>query len=108
MNTNCQPETTRGRDSEPFVGRVSPADYRKVVGRALHSHSTKSPKYGDISRWLSPTYMLAFLTAFAYALPTDGNISAGSGSIDQSGATMTVNQTSQNLAINWQQYCGRG
>ena len=55
--------------------------------------------------------MLAFLTAFAcnaYALPTDGNISAGSGSIDQSGATMTVNQTSQNLAINWQQYCGRG
>jgi len=25
---------------------------------ALHSHSAKSPKYGDISRWLSPTYEL--------------------------------------------------
>jgi len=25
---------------------------------AMHSHSAKSPKDGDISRWLSPTYEL--------------------------------------------------
>ncbi|HZW24442.1 MAG TPA: MBG domain-containing protein, partial [Gallionella sp.] len=47
----------------------------------------------------------AMLAAFAcnvYALPTGGAISAGAGSIGQTGATMTVNQNSQNLAINWQ------
>jgi len=86
----CQvpaPETARGRSK--LVGRAVPADYRRVVGR-------------------SPTYILAaFLAAFAcnaHALPTGGAVSAGSGSIAQNGAAMTVNQASQNLAINWQSF----
>ena len=45
--------------------------------------------------------VLAALAFDAHALPTDGAISAGSGSV------MTVNQGSQNLAINWQQCWGR-
>jgi len=48
--------------------------------------------------------MLAAFACNAYALPTGGAISAGTGSIGQSGATMTVQQTSQNLAINWQSF----
>ncbi|OGR07014.1 MAG: hypothetical protein A2520_10605, partial [Deltaproteobacteria bacterium RIFOXYD12_FULL_53_23] len=35
------------------------------------------------------------------ALPTDGNITSGSGSISQSGANMTVNQASQQMIANW-------
>jgi filamentous hemagglutinin family protein len=51
--------------------------------------------------------VFALLAAFAcnaHALPTDGAVSAGSGSIAQSGGAMTVNQSSQNLAVNWQSF----
>jgi len=37
----------------------------------------------------------------AGALPTNGQIGAGSGSISQSGNAMTVTQTSDRMAINW-------
>ena len=37
----------------------------------------------------------------AGALPTNGQITAGSGSIGQSGATMTVTQTSDRMAATW-------
>lgn len=37
-------------------------------------------------------------------LPTGGTVSAGSGSIAQSGAAMTITQNTQNLAINWQSF----
>lgn len=38
--------------------------------------------------------------AMALALPNGGQISAGSGSIGQSGNTLTVTQTSPKLAVN--------
>uniref|UniRef100_UPI002636F145 two-partner secretion domain-containing protein n=1 Tax=uncultured Azonexus sp. TaxID=520307 RepID=UPI002636F145 len=38
------------------------------------------------------------------ALPTGGQISAGAGSISQSGNSMTIAQGSQNLAINWNSF----
>ncbi|OZB65063.1 MAG: hypothetical protein B7X39_14870, partial [Lysobacterales bacterium 14-68-21] len=37
-------------------------------------------------------------------LPSGGTVSAGSGSIGQNGAAMTIIQNSQNLAINWQTF----
>ena len=37
--------------------------------KALHSHSAKSPKYGDISRWLTPTKSLVMLFFIALFLP---------------------------------------
>ncbi|QNN46499.1 filamentous hemagglutinin N-terminal domain-containing protein [Thermomonas brevis] len=43
-------------------------------------------------------------SVFANQLPTGGTVSAGSGSIAQSGAAMTITQTTQNLAINWQSF----
>jgi filamentous hemagglutinin family protein len=43
-----------------------------------------------------------FLTPFAQAGPNGGQVSAGAGTIAQAGTTTTINQSSQNLAINWQ------
>ncbi len=43
-----------------------------------------------------------FLAPFAQAGPTGGQVSAGAGTIVQSGVSTTINQSSQNLAINWQ------
>jgi filamentous hemagglutinin family protein len=40
----------------------------------------------------------------ALAAPTDGQVVAGAGSISQAGNTTTINQNSQNLAINWQDF----
>lgn len=42
------------------------------------------------------------LAPLALAAPTGGQISAGAGSIAQTGANTTITQSSQNLAINWQ------
>ncbi|MDP2145060.1 MAG: GLUG motif-containing protein, partial [Gallionella sp.] len=46
----------------------------------------------------------AFLVSAAMAAPVGGQISAGSGTITQSGLNTTINQASQNLAINWQSF----
>ncbi|WP_164878379.1 two-partner secretion domain-containing protein [Pollutimonas thiosulfatoxidans] len=40
----------------------------------------------------------------AYAAPTGGQVAAGSGVISQAGGNTTVNQTSQNLSLNWQSF----
>jgi filamentous hemagglutinin family protein len=40
-------------------------------------------------------------TSLAQAGPTGGQVTAGKGSIDQSGLTTTVNQSSQNLSLQW-------
>jgi filamentous hemagglutinin family protein len=44
---------------------------------------------------------VALLASGAWAGPSGGSVSAGSGSISQSGATTTITQASQNLSINW-------
>ena len=45
-----------------------------------------------------------FLTPFAQAEPMGGQVSAGTGSVTQSGATTTINQASQNLSLNWHSF----
>ena len=44
------------------------------------------------------------LAPLAQAEPTGGQISAGTGAIVQAGTTTTITQSSQNLAINWQNF----
>jgi filamentous hemagglutinin family protein len=44
------------------------------------------------------------LAPLARAEPTGGQISAGTGSIAQAGTQTTITQSSQNLAINWQDF----
>src|SRR5450759_4419817 len=48
--------------------------------KALHSHSAKSPKYGDISRWLTTTKWLVIsrqkaLHSHSAKSPKDGDLS---------------------------------
>ena len=54
--------------------------------------------------FLTISFFLTFSSiAFsASTLPTGGDITAGSGSINQTEADMTINQTSQNMVIDWQ------
>jgi len=52
---------------------------------------------------LSVCVMLAF-NLNVYALPTGGAVSAGSASIAGGAGAMTINQSSQNVAINWQSF----
>jgi filamentous hemagglutinin family protein len=40
----------------------------------------------------------------AYALPGGGTVSAGAANISSTSTTLTVNQSSQNAAINWQSF----
>lgn len=42
--------------------------------------------------------------SLVHAGPVGGDVVGGSGAITQSGANTTVNQTTQNMAINWQSY----
>ena len=48
--------------------------------------------------------LLMVLIPSAHAGPSGGEIVGGAGSISQSGANTTINQTSQNMAIDWQSY----
>ncbi|MCX9158562.1 filamentous hemagglutinin N-terminal domain-containing protein, partial [Niveibacterium sp. 24ML] len=55
---------------------------------------------------LAPACAVAFTFGggLAQAGPTGGQVTAGSGSISQSGATTTIRQNSQNLSLNWQSF----
>ncbi|MBE0625267.1 MAG: filamentous hemagglutinin N-terminal domain-containing protein, partial [Burkholderiales bacterium] len=52
---------------------------------------------------LALSLMLAF-GSNGYAAPTGGAVSAGSASIAGGAGTTTINQASQNAAINWQSF----
>lgn len=56
-----------------------------------------------VLKGLVVSLMLAFAST-AYALPTGGTVSAGSTSIVAAPGSLTINQSSQNAAINWQSF----
>jgi len=49
-------------------------------------------------------YSLLLLSMVSLAGPDGGQVVGGSGSISATGNTTTINQSSQNMAINWQSY----
>ncbi|MFJ3313895.1 YDG domain-containing protein [Herbaspirillum huttiense] len=57
-----------------------------------------------VSRRLAAAAALSAASALAMAGPSGGAVTAGSGSISQSGNTTTVTQGSQNLSVNWQSF----
>ncbi|MFI4940870.1 MAG: filamentous hemagglutinin N-terminal domain-containing protein, partial [Burkholderiales bacterium] len=62
---------------------------------------------GKTKRKLIATAVAAALmggAAGTYALPVGGQVSSGSGAMAQNGTTLTVNQSSQNLSLNWQSF----
>ncbi len=57
-----------------------------------------------VSRRLAAAAALSVASALAMAGPSGGTVTAGSGSISQSGNTTTITQGSQNLSVNWQSF----
>lgn len=59
-----------------------------------------------ISQFLTLSFLLTqpFYLSYLHAAPVGGNVVGGTGSISQSDLTTTINQTSQNLAVNWQSF----
>src|SRR5512133_4256573 len=82
--------------------------YRLVFNRSQNAwvavaETAKSRSKSGKSKALATAIASAF--AFnAFALPTGGQVSAGAGSIGQSGSAMTIRQSSEKLAINWQSF----
>lgn len=64
-------------------------------------HAVRSPRF---QRNALSAAVLGALASLAQALPQDGNVVAGSGSINQSGSNMTVNQGTQKLIVDWQSF----
>lgn len=59
-----------------------------------------------VSQFLVLSFLLTnpFYLTYLHAAPTGGNVVGGSGSISQADLTTTINQTSQNLAVDWQSF----
>ena len=59
-----------------------------------------------VSQFLTLSFLLSqpFFLSYLHAAPAGGEVVGGSGSISQSDLTTTINQSSQNLAIDWQSF----
>ena len=49
-------------------------------------------------------YLIGGFPTLAYALPQGGTISSGAGTIDTSGSSLTVTQTTDKIVINWESF----
>ncbi len=68
---------------------------------ASSSPGTERPRFA--MRQLCAVLARAF-GGSAFALPQGGQVASGAGAINQSGNNMTVQQSSQNLSVNWQSF----
>jgi len=91
--------------------RVSQAALHTESQAALHTESqAAAPHKYRLNPLLAAAILMAlgatpaFADPAANALPTGGQITAGSGSISQSGAHMTVQQNTDKLIANWQSF----
>src|SRR5690606_2228051 len=66
------------------------------------AETTRGRGKGSRSRLLALPLSLA--AGMAVAAPQGGQVVAGAGGIMQSGATTTINQSSQNLSLSWQSF----
>ena len=67
----------------------------------MKSHASLHRIYRLVWR---PTLGVLVTVAVAQAEPLGGQVSAGAGSVTQSGATTTIQQASPNLSLNWQSF----
>ena len=76
-----------------------------------HSHASLKKetvwfKTKLVSQFLTLSFILSqpFYLSYVHAAPAGGDVVGGTASISQSDLTTTINQTSQNLAVNWQSF----
>ena len=81
------------------------AEIAKSSGKKSSSSTASSVVMGG-QRFFALKTLVVFLmiTTNIYALPQNGNVAAGAASISNGTGSMTVNQTTQNAAINWQSF----
>ncbi len=91
-------ENTNSRGKPASAGPAA----RVRVGRAAGEGSERLAA-GPAPAWLALSLMLAFAPTLQ-ALPTGGQVAAGSVTLASGAATTTVTQTSQNAVINWQSF----
>jgi filamentous hemagglutinin family protein len=85
-----------GRKSSTGVSGIAPAENPRLALAALSRHAIKA---------VSIAVMLAFAsTSNVHALPTGAAVVAGSATIAGGAGSMTINQATQNAAINWQSF----
>jgi len=85
--------------------------YRLVWNRTLHAWIPVSEISGGLARGGNKSTgskllvaSLTLCTAVAQANPIGGEVTAGTGSIDQTANTTTIHQSSQNLSLNWNSF----
>ncbi|MDD4913266.1 MAG: filamentous hemagglutinin N-terminal domain-containing protein, partial [Sideroxydans sp.] len=68
------------------------------------SENTKGRGKSATKRKVLVTTLALSLAPLAQAAPTGGQVVSGSGTIAQTGSTTNIQQTSQNLSLNWQTF----
>ena len=66
--------------------------------------SESSRGRGKVSASKLVAAALSLSTVMAHAGPLGGQVASGAGSVAQSGATTTINQTTQNLSLDWKSF----
>lgn len=74
------------------------------LGRRQRGQSSSGHIASSLQKITAGTLFLFALPLHAVDLPTGGQVVAGQGSIHTNGSTLTVQQNSQNLAIDWQSF----
>jgi filamentous hemagglutinin family protein len=88
-------------------GFIAVSEHAKSAGRKAGAGSVVGAVETGRARLAMAASAAAILQAFApnaYALPQDGNVVAGHARIDASAGSLTINQSSQNVALNWQSF----
>ncbi|MDP1716506.1 MAG: filamentous hemagglutinin N-terminal domain-containing protein, partial [Burkholderiales bacterium] len=83
---------------------VAVSEHAKSGGKKSPPGTSAAPRGARFAlKGLAVCLMLAF-GSNGFASPTGGVVSAGSANIAAGAGTTTINQTSQNVAINWQSF----
>ena len=76
----------------------------KIITDEKEKYQTPKKLYPNSFLASSFLFFHLGLLSNAYAAPEGGQVVGGSGSINQSGLNTTINQATQNMAIDWQSY----
>jgi filamentous hemagglutinin family protein len=82
---------------------VAVSELTKSGGKTPSSVSGEVEEAGGVLKAAVAALLLAFGSPL-YAMPTDGVVAAGEASISSTAGSMTITQTSQNAALNWQSF----
>ena len=64
----------------------------------------KKFRYEILKKQVLLAMLSVTLSGTAFALPQNGQVTAGKGTIAQNGTTMTINQATQKMGVNWNSY----